>query len=300
MDRLHTMSVFVAVAEESGFAPAARRLNLSPPAVTRAVAELEQRLNARLLHRTTRTVRLTDAGERYRADCRRVLVEIDEIDRHAAGIHATPRGNVTITASLLFGRKMIAPLLLGVLDRYPELSVTTHFVDRVVHLVDEGIDIAVRIADLPDSSLSAVRVGSVRRVLCAAPHYLAAHGRPHRPADLAGHEVIDFVNMTPGGEWVFEGAVPERFRPQARLRVNSADVAIAAATAGRGVTRVLSYMIAPELEAGTLELVLDDYGPPPVPVHIVHKEPGQTSARVRAMVDHLAQGLRADPALNSG
>ena len=294
------MSVFVAVAEDSGFAAAARRLNLSPPVVTRAVAELEQRLNARLLHRTTRTVRLTDAGERYLADCRRVLAEIEEIDRHAAGIHATPRGNVTITASLLFGRMMIAPLVVEVLDRYPEISVTTLFVDRVVGLIDEGIDVAVRIADLPDSSLSAVRVGSVRRVLCAAPGYLDARGRPHRPSDLAGHEIVDFVNMTPGGEWAFEGAAPARFRPKARLRVNGADVAIAAATAGRGITRVLSYMIAPELEAGTLELVLDDYGPPAVPVHIVHKEPGQTSARIRATVDHLAQGLRANPALSGG
>ncbi len=299
MDRLHTMSVFVAVAEETGFAPAARRLNMSPPSVTRAVSELEQRLGAKLLHRTTRSVQLTDAGRRYLADCRRILGEIEEIDRHAAGIHATPRGTVTVTASVLFGRMVMAPILLDLLDRYPDISLTTMFVDRVVHLVDEGVDIAIRIADLPDSSLSAVRVGSVRRVLCASPGYLDARGRPDAPTGLAGHETIDFVNMTPGGEWAFEkDGKTHRFRPRSRLRVNSADAAIAAAVRGRGITRVLSYMIGPQLEAGTLELVLDDFGPPAVPVHVVHKEPGQTSARIRAVVDHLAENLRRDTALN--
>ena len=299
MDRLHTMSVFVAVAEETGFAPAARRLNMSPPSVTRAVSELEQRLGAKLLHRTTRSVQLTDAGHRYLADCRRILGDIEEVERHAAGIHATPRGTVTVTASVLFGRMVMAPILLDLLDRYPDISLTTMFVDRVVHLVDEGVDIAIRIADLPDSSLSAVRVGSVRRVLCASPGYLDARGRPDAPTGLAGHETIDFVNMTPGGEWAFEkDGKTHRFRPRSRLRVNSADAAIAAAVRGRGITRVLSYMIGPQLEAGTLELVLDDFGPPAVPVHVVHKEPGQTSARIRAVVDHLAENLRRDTALN--
>ena len=299
MDQLRTMSVFVAVAEESGFASAARRLNMSPPSVTRAVSELEQRLGARLLHRTTRSVQVTDAGQRYLADCRRILSEIEEIDRHAAGIHATPRGMVTVTASALFGHMVIAPLLLDLLDRYREISVTTMFVDRVVHLVDEGIDVAVRIAELPDSSLSAMRVGSVRPVLCASPGYLAARGRPRTPSELNAHETIDFVNMTPGGEWAFDqGSKSHGFRPRSRLRVNSADAAIAAAVAGRGITRVLSYMIAPQLQAGRLELVLDDYGPPAVPVHIVHKEPGRTSARIRAVVDHLVESLRKNAALN--
>lgn len=299
MDRLRTMSVFVAVAEEAGFSTAARRLNMSPPSVTRAVSELEQRLGARLLHRTTRSVRLTDAGQRYLADCRRILGEIEEVDRHAAGIHATPRGTVTVTASVLFGRMVMAPILLDLLDRYPEISLTTTFVDRVVHLIDEGVDVAIRIADLPDSSLSAVRVGSVRRVLCASPHYLDARGRPDTPADLTRHETIDFVNMTPGGEWAFEkSGKTQRFRPRSRLRVNSADAAIAAALRGRGITRVLSYMIAPRLAAATLELVLDDFAPPAVPIHVVHKEPGRTSARIRAVVDHLAENLRRDTALN--
>lgn len=299
MDRLQTMSVFVAVAEEAGFAAAARRLKLSPPSVTRAVSQLEQRLGAKLLHRTTRSVQVTDAGQRYLADCRRILAEIEEVDHHAAGIHAAPRGAVTVTASVLFGRMVMAPILLDLLDRYPDISLTSLFVDRVVHMVEEGVDVAVRIAELPDSTLSAARVGSVRRVLCAAPGYLDARGRPETPSELAGHEIIDFVAMTPGGEWAFEkNDKVERFKPRSRLRVNSADPAIAAALGGRGITRVLSYMIAPQLEAGSLELVLDDRAPPAVPIHVVHKEPGQTSARVRAVVDHLVERLRASSALD--
>jgi DNA-binding transcriptional LysR family regulator len=299
MDRLRTMSVFVAVAEEAGFAPAARRLNLSPPSVTRAVTELEARLGARLLHRTTRSVWLTASGERSLADCRRLLAEIEEADRQASGVHAAPRGVVAVSASVLFGRMVVTPILLGLLDRYPEISVTAMFVDRVVHLIDEGIDVAVRIAELADSSMPAVRVGRVRRVLCASPDYLARRGRPASPAELAGHATVDFVTLTPGGEWTFEKAGRRHaFRPRSRLFLNSADPAIAAAVAGRGITRVLSYMIAPQLRTGSLALVLEAWAPPAVPVHVLHKEPGQTSARVRAAVDHLVQSLRKDPALD--
>ncbi len=298
MDRLRTMTVFVGVAEEAGFAPAARRLNMSPPSVTRAVSELEARLGCRLLHRTTRSVRLTEAGERYLADCRRILSEIEEADRHAAGIHAAPSGMVSVTASVLFGRIVLAPILLNLLDRYPDISVSTLFVDRVVHLVDEGIDVAVRIAELPDSSLTAVRVGSVRRVLCASPGYLETHGRPRTPSELVDHVIINFVIMTPGGEWAFDkDGKPHSYRPPSRLLLNTADAAIAAAVADRGITRVLSYMIAPYLQSGALEIVLEDYEPRPVPIHVLHKEPGQTSARVRAVVDYLVQRLQTDPAL---
>ena len=293
MDRLQTMTVFASVAEEGGFAAAARRLDLSPASVTRAVTALETRLGSRLLHRTTRSVRLTEAGARYLADIRRILAELEEADRHAAGAHAEPRGRVTVSASVLFGRMKVAPVLLDLLDRYPRISVAAIFVDRVVQLLEEGVDIAVRIAELPDSSLSAIRVGSVRRVLCAAPAYLAARGRPRTPADLADHDTIDFVHMTAAGEWSFEDeGRSRRVRPQPRFLANNADSTIAAAMAGRGVTRVLSYMIAPQLAAGTLELVLEDFEPPAVPIHVVHKEAGQTSARVRAVVDGLVEGLR--------
>jgi DNA-binding transcriptional LysR family regulator len=184
MDRLRALSIFTVVAEETGFAPAARRLNLSPPTITRAIVELEEKLGARLLHRTTRTVSLTAAGERYYTDAKRILAELAEADRHAAGVHSAPRGEISVTGPMLFGRKIVAPILFDLLDHYPEISVTTHFMDRVVHLADEGIDIAVRIADLPDSSLSAIRVGEVRRVICASPDYLARRGQPQRPEDF--------------------------------------------------------------------------------------------------------------------
>ena len=300
MDRLQTLTAFVAVADEGGFAPASRKLNVSPPSVTRAIAELEARLGARLFHRTTRSVRLTEAGTRYLADCRRILVELDEADRHVAGVHAAPSGLVSVTASLTFGRKMVTPLLLTLLDRYPAISITTLFVDRVVHMVDEGLDVAVRIAELPDSSLTAVRVGSVRRVLCASPTYLAVAGCPETPTDLAGHRIVDFSAMTPASEWRLEkGGKPHTVRPNARLRVNSADAAIAAVSSGYGITRVLSYMVHDQVDAGELEIVLADYEPPPVPVHVVHKETGRASTRVRAVVDHLVGGLQGSSALQT-
>ena len=298
MDRLQTMAVFIAVAEEAGFAAAARRLKMSPPSVTRAVSELEARLGTRLLHRTTRAVRLTDAGERYVADCRRIVAEIEEADKHAAGVHGAPSGTVLLTGSALFGRIVLTPILLEIIDRYPDITINTLFVDRVVNLVDEGVDIAVRIADLADSSLAAIRVGSVRRVLCASPDYLASAGTPQAPSDLAGHETIDFTNIMSNGAWAFErDGKRNSFKTRSRLQANSADVAIAAAVASCGITRVLSYMIAPQLESGELEIVLPAFTPPAVPVHVVHKELGQTSGRVRAVVDFLADELRKKPTL---
>ena len=298
MDQLKAFSIFVAVAEEAGFAPAGRRLGLSPPTVTRAVFELESHLGARLLHRTTRSVTLTEAGARYLEDCRRILSEIEEADRQAAGIHAEPSGLVTVTASVLFGRMVVAPALIRLLDKYQDISLSTLFVDRVVHVVDEGIDVAVRIAELPDSSLTAVRVGAVRRVVCASPDYLERAGRPQTPADLNGHEIMYFSSMSPSREWAFaRGGKTQRLAPASRFHTNTADVAINAALAGRGLTRVLSYMVASHVADGTLEIVLEDYEPAIVPVHVVHKEPGHTSARVRAVVDHLVGELRQNPAL---
>src|SRR5262245_51390129 len=205
MDRLATMRVFIAVAEGAGFAAAARRLGMSPPAVTRAVSALEDRIGTRLLHRTTRSVRLSEAGIRYLADCKRILGEIEEAEASAAGAHAEPGGQIAVTAPIMFGRIHVAPILLDFLARYPQVTARTILVDRVVDLMDEGLDVAVRIADLPDSSLSAVRVGRVRRVVCASPKYLAARGTPQTPADLAQHNAIIFAQAT-SAEWSFPSA----------------------------------------------------------------------------------------------
>lgn len=299
MDRLQTMTVFAVVAELGGFAPASRRLNLSPPTVTRAVSELESRIGARLFHRTTRSVALTEAGERYLADCKRILSEIDVAEQQAAGVHTTPSGLVTVAASFLFGRMVLWSVLDELLIDYPDISVSAMFSDNITHMHDDALDVSVRIADLPDSSLSAIRVGGVKRVLCASPEYFAQHGRPDKPSELADHNLIDFVNMTTGGEWHFEnGRKQSTFRPVSRLRVNFGDVAIKAAVNHRGIARVLSYMIKEELKNGSLECVLSEYEPPEIPVHVIHKEAGQISARVRAVVDYLVGALRKHPAIN--
>ena len=235
-----------------------------------------------------------EAGERYLDDCRRILSDVAEAERQTAGRHGEPRGRVSLTAPVAFGRMILRPVLFDLLERYPALELSTLFLDRIAHLVEEGLDVALRIAELPDSALSAVRVGRVRRILCAAPGYLDARGRPERLSDLDDHALIDFTNMTRGGEW---DLVPARYRPAAPFRVNTADVAREAALEGRGITHLLSYMIAEDAAAGRLVTILDDLAPPPVPVHVVHKEPGQTSARVRATVDHLVENLRGHPAL---
>ena len=299
MDRFRSIQVFVKVAKRGGFASAARELAMSPPAVTRAVSDLEDRIGTRLFVRTTRSVRLTESGERFLQDCRRILVDMEEAEEAAVGSHAAPRGELRVTAPVLFGRLFVTPILGDFLDRYPLVACRTLFVDRIVNLMDEGLDVAIRIGNLPDSSLTAIRVGSVRNVLCASREYLGDNSRPNHPSDLTDHDLIDFVNLTTAGKWNFgDGRKSIAYEPTSRLRVNSAEVAIEAVKNSHGITRVLSYMIATELRSGELEIVLEDFESPPVPVHIVHKEARQTSARVRAVVDYLVQGLRKHPAIS--
>jgi DNA-binding transcriptional LysR family regulator len=240
-------------------------------------------------------VRLTEAGTRYLADCKRILGEIDEAEAAAAGSHAEPRGQLVVTAPLMFGRLHVAPIVLAFLKRHPRVSVRMLFLDRVTDLVEEGIDAAIRIGHLPDSSLVAARVGSMRRIACASPRYLRARGTPRMPADLAGHDAVAFGGVTPQREWVF-GTEESRHvvAPAVRLEVNSAEVAVAAAVAGQGITRVLYYQAARELRAGRLRIVLADFEPSPLPIHVVHAEGKRVAARVRAFVDFAAARLRAN------
>jgi len=298
MDRFHVMNVFVAVAEEQGFAGGARRLGLSPPAVTRAVAALEDRLGVKLLNRTTRYVRATDAGLRYLDSARRILAEADEADEAAAGAHATPRGQLAVTAPVLFGNLFVMPGIVEFLERHPDVSVSALFLDRVVNLLEEGLDVGVRIGELPDSTMRAIPVGFVRRVVCASPRYVNRHGEPKRPADLAQHTVIAASPVTPSIEWRFgagrEG-VTTKVRP--RLSVTSNDAAVHAALLGFGVTRLLSYQVAAHLAAGRLQRVLAGFEPPPLPIHVLHLEGRQASAKVRGFVDLLVERLRAETAL---
>lgn len=298
MDRLETMRIFIAVAEQAGFARAGRELSLSGPAVTRAVAALEERIGTRLLHRTTRQVRLTEAGSRFLADCKRIIAEIGEAEASAAGLHAELRGPLAITAPVLFGRMHVAPILLDFLARYQQVTARLLLFDRIVDLMEEGIDVAVRIAELPDSSLSAIRVGSVRRMICASPGYIAAHGRPRSPEDLANFDAIAISQAGGAQDWTFTAGTRDvSIRLPAQLRVNNSDVAIAAALAGRGFTRVLSYQIADELRAGRLQVVLSEFEPPPWPIHLVHLEGRRAAARVRGFLDFAAERLRADETL---
>jgi DNA-binding transcriptional LysR family regulator len=293
------MATFVGVASVGGFAAAGRDLGISAPSVTRMISDLEAELGARLFHRTTRSLQLTPAGARYLDDCRRILSDIEEAGRQVAGLHGEPSGKVSITGSGMFGRLVLTPFLYELMDVFPKLSISTFFVDRVVHMLDEGYDVAVRIAHLPDSSLAATKVGTVRRVVCASPDYIFAHGLPLEPDELDQHACINVTALSSAGVWDFKkGRQSFSKAVHARLQVNTADAAIVAAVEGRGITRVLSYMIADHVRTGALKVVLQDYEVQPVPVHVMHKEIGQTSARVRATVDHLVTKLRQSPALD--
>lgn len=293
LDRLHLINVFVAVVDASGFAGAARKLGISPPAVTRAISELEAHLGARLLTRTTRVVRVTEAGARYVEDCRRILAELAEADESVSGLHGAPRGRLTVTAPVLFGALHVTPVVTEYLQRYPEVSASCWFLDRVVNLTDEGVDVAVRIGDLPDSSLQAIRVGSVRRVICAAPSYLAQHGEPQEPEDLLAHTLISANAVTPAPEWRFKAEGDVRtIKVAPRMLTTTNDSAIAAAVAGFGLTRLMSYQVDAYAHNGLLQRVLEAFEPAPLPVHLVHREGRHASHKARAFIDLAIERLR--------
>lgn len=299
MDRFQCLQVFVKVAERGGFAAAARDLAMSPPAVTRAISALEDRINTRLLIRTTRSVRLTDGGERFLQDCRRILMDLEEAEEAAVGSHASPRGELRVTAPVLFGRLFVTPILGDFLDRYPLVSCQTLFVDRIVNLMDEGLDVAIRIGNLPDSSLIAVRAGSVRRVMFAAPAYLKKHGLPQHPMDLLGHRLIKSLAISSSLEWSFnENGKPFSIQIEPRLRMNTNDAVVELVARGWGISRLLSYQIAPQLAEGRAQTILSEFEPPPIPIHVVHQEGRMVSSKVRAFVDFMVDRLRADPAIN--
>lgn len=299
MDRFHLLSVFVAVAEEASFAAAARRLQQSPPAVTRAVSALEERLGVRLLTRTTRIVRVTEAGARYLEDARRILNDLEEADRAAAGNNATPRGLLAVTAPVLFGKLYVMPLIVEYQTTYAQTTVSALLVDRVVNLVEEGLDVGIRIGVLPDSTLRAIRVGQVRRVVCAAPAYLEQHGIPQVPDDLREHCIVAATGLSPTPEWSFQQNGAKRtVKVAPRILVNTNDGALAAARAGFGLTRLLSYQVAPQLASGELKRVLGAFEETALPVHVLHREGRHGSAKVRSFVDLAVERLRADQALN--
>lgn len=300
MDKLYLMTVFVAVAEEESFAGGARRLQISPPAVTRAVAALEEVLKVRLLNRTTRHVRVTDAGMRYLEDARRIIGDVEEANETAAGVNAEPRGHLAVTAPVIFGRIFVLPCVIEYLQRYSEMEVSALFLDRAVNLLEEGIDVGVRIGELPDSSMKATRVGVVRQVICASPKYLKTHGTPSHPDDLTRYDVISAISVSPSIEWKFkEGSRGVTVRVKPRLKVSSNDAAIEAAVHDFGLTRLMSYQVASYISSGKLKVILSEFEPEPMPIHVLHREGRYASAKVRSFVDLIVASLRANTVINT-
>lgn len=285
MDRLEMLRTFVAVADNESFAEAARRLRVSPTATSRAVAALEQSLGRPLLRRTTRSVRLTEEGALYLEHCRAALAELDDAALALRGDGATPGGTLVIAAPVAFGRIHILPIVADLLGAHPALRIDLNLIDRIVRLVDEGVDVAVRIGDLSDSSLQALKVAEVRRILVASPDYLASRGTPANVPALHDHSLISFTEIDRAHEWRFGPTGRTAIRIEPRLTVNTADAAIAAATAGVGIARVLSYQAIDAIAAGQLVTVLDTLSPPAVPVHVLCPANRRASVNVRAFID---------------
>lgn len=299
MDRHHEMQVFLAVVEDLSLAAAARRLNISAPTVTRAMATLEARLGVDLLLRTTRGVTLTEAGERFAADSRRIIKELNEAEASASGLHVQPRGRLTLATPLLFGQHVLTPIVLDYLAAYPEVQIFGHYMDRFPNLHEEGVDVSVLVGELPDSSLFALKVGSIRRVVCASPDYLDKWGEPARPEALSSQHIIHSSADARVNEWRFfnnEQAVTISFQPRLSCTTNQA--AIAAACTGAGLTRCMSYQVHRQLQSGELRTVLQAFQPPALPVHLVYREGRRAAARVRSFVDFAVARLRAEPSIN--
>jgi DNA-binding transcriptional LysR family regulator len=291
MDRFSEMATFVAIVEEGSLAAAARRLGRSAPAVTRILAGLEQRLGTRLIQRTTRRLAVTDAGQRFFQASQRLLAEIGMVEQAAAGERVV-RGRLRITAPSLFGRLHVAPIVNTFLARFPDVQVELMLLDRVVDLIEEGIDVALRIGRLPDSSLTVRRVGAVRRVVCASPRYLQRKGVPQVPRDLAGHDIVSFAGIGSPEAWRFRsGARGVTVAIKPRLTVNQADAAIAAVLDGHGVTLVLSYQVAELVRARRLTVLLEAFEPEPLPVQLVYPGHRLVAPSVRAFLDAAVAGL---------
>lgn len=293
MDRLHELEVFVAVADAGSFTKAGTRLRLSPPAVTRAISALESRLGTRVFNRTTRSLTITDVGRRFLENARQVLTDLENAEREAVGEAAAPQGHLTVTASVTLGRLALTPIVCAFLGEHSRVSVSMLLLDRVANLVEEGIDVAVRIGHLPDSNLIAKRIGDVRRVLVASPDYLARRGAPATPSDLSRHSVIAFTGLMPNREWRFlDGRSGKNVSFASRLEINDAVAAISAAEMGDGIAIALSYMVAEKIREGRLTTVLDDVAPSPVPVHLVYPQNRLIAPKLRAFVDFAAPRLR--------
>ncbi len=294
MDRLGSMALFVTVAEAGSLSAAGRGLGMPLATVSRRLSDLERHLGTRLFNRSTRRLELTEAGRSYLAACRRILEEIEEAEQSAAGEYSQARGELVVTAPIVFGRLHVLPVVVDFLAAYPEVDVRLTQSDTLRRLVEEHIDLAVRIGHLPDSSMVATRVGSIRRVACGSPAYLEAHGEPMTLQELSAHHCVTVERLALPAAWTFmegqrEIAVPVR----SRLTINTAEAAIDAAVAGVGIARVLSYQVADAVRSGVLRLILEDFEPEPWPVSLVHTGRGLLPLKLRAFLDFAAPRLKA-------
>lgn len=294
MDRLDAMSILVAAADAGSLSAAARRLGTPLTTVSRKVSELEAHLRTRLLNRSSRRLTLTDAGQSYVAACKRILDDVEEAERAASGEYSAPRGDLIMTAPIVFGRLHVLPVVAAFLKAYPEINIRLVQADRTVNLAEDHIDLAVRIGELPDSSLVATRVGTIRRVVCGSPAYFAARGTPRHPSELAAHDCIAFEGPASLNSWTFAmGKSETTVAIRSRLAVNTAEAAVDAAVAGLGLTRVLSYQTAHAVRAGTLVLALEEFELTPWPVSLVYPAQRLLPLKLRAFIDFAAPRLKA-------
>jgi DNA-binding transcriptional LysR family regulator len=295
MDRLEAMRIFVAAVDTGSFSAAGRKLGVPLPTVSRKVSELEDHLKSRLLIRNTRKLSLTDAGAAYLAASKRILDDVDAAESVAAGEYTAPRGELIITTPITFGRYHALAIVNDFLKAYPEINVRMSLTDRSVNLSEDNIDMAIRIGALPDSSMIATRVGSVRRVVVGSPDYFAKSGIPKLLSDLVDCTCVTFATLNGNTSWVFPGkgrSASQPVRPNCRLNINTADSAIDAAIAGIGVTHVLSYQVAKPVSEGKLQVVLQEFEPPPMPVHLIHAAQGRLPLKMRSFLEYAAPRLR--------
>lgn len=294
MDRLEAMALLVCSAEEGSFSAAGRKLGVPLPTISRKVADLEAHLKTHLLVRSGRKLALTEAGAAYVEACRRILEEIGEAESRAADEYSVPRGELTVTAPMVFGRLHILPVVNQFLASFAEITVRMTLTDRNMNLVDEHIDLAVRIGELPDSRQIATRVGSVRRIVCGSPAYFAIHGVPRTPEELLRHLCITFSAIHSGVSWLFttQGRARKAIRPICRLYINSGEAAVDAAVAGVGITNVISYQAARAVKEGKLMVILSEYEPAPLPVHLLHSRRGRVPFKMRRFLEFAAPRIR--------
>lgn len=294
MDKLRAMTIFVRIVEMGSLTAAASVLDTSLTAVVRSLASLEETLGTRLLNRTTRRIALTDEGREYFERCRRVLAEVEEAERFLSARQARPVGKLAITAPVMFGRLYVGPLLTDFLAAYPAVQADLMLLDRIVDLLDEGMDVALRIGHLRDSSLVAVPVGKIHRIVCASPNYLQRAGTLERPADLVRHRCVQFIGVVPGADWIFASDIDniDRVTIKAALATNQIDVALDACCKGLGCASFLDYQVREQLEDGRLRRILQDFEPAPVPVQLVYPHGRQLPVRVRIFIDWIVPRLR--------